>query len=273
MARPHSPTRTITALVLLALAVALLASLGRWQLRRADERRAVLAAIEGGRKQAPLLLSPQTPAQELQPWRPVRAQGDWRDDLSVMLDNRNQDGRPGYWIATPLMLDAASNSAVLVLRGWLPRAAPGHPVAPPPAAAPGRQAIQGELVARVPRLFELWNLGGAPSDAMPATLPAADGKPPTVQNLALDAYAKATGLRLLPIVVEETAPGNDGLVREWPQPSVDYNQNLGYAMQWFAFASIAGIAFVVVAVRALRRSLWRRGGRSFGATRGPDGVE
>ncbi|MFQ6719058.1 SURF1 family protein, partial [Bordetella pertussis] len=49
MARPHSWKLTLAALLLLGIAAAILASLGRWQLHRADERRAVLAAIEGGR--------------------------------------------------------------------------------------------------------------------------------------------------------------------------------------------------------------------------------
>lgn len=268
MVRPHSASRTIAALVLLAIAVAILASLGRWQLRRADERRAVLAAIQEGRAQPALGLAAATPAGDLRPWRPVQAQGSFRDDLSVVLDNRNQNGRPGYWIATPLMLDdaaagAASATAVLVLRGWTPRPEPGRAAQPVPAAPAGRQTVRGELVARVPRLFELWSLGGTPRDTLPATLPAADGKAPVVQNLDLDAYTKATGLHLLPAVLEQGTPAEDDLVRDWPQPSVDYNQNLGYALQWFGFASIAGIAFIVVIVRAARRR-----GRGNGHTNG-----
>jgi cytochrome oxidase assembly protein ShyY1 len=258
MARAH---RTVTALVLLGIAVVLLASLGRWQLRRADERRAILAAIEAGRGQPPLVLSPATPPAELRPWRPVSAQGTWRDDMTVLLDNRNQDGRPGYWVATPLVLDGGAGVAVVVLRGWMPRVLPGAvgtgaagvaSVPRPPAAPSGPQAVSGELVQRVPRMFELWNPGGPSGDALPATWPAAGGLP-TVQNLDLGAYAAATRLRLLPTVVEQRGPAADTLVRDWPQPSVDYNQNLGYAMQWFAFAGIAGVAFVVVAIRARRR--------------------
>ncbi|MFU2068868.1 SURF1 family cytochrome oxidase biogenesis protein, partial [Bordetella hinzii] len=49
MARPHSTRLTLIALLLLAGVVAVTVSLGRWQLHRADERRAVLAAIESGR--------------------------------------------------------------------------------------------------------------------------------------------------------------------------------------------------------------------------------
>ena len=54
MARPHSTRYTVAALLLLGISVVILVSLGQWQLRRADERRAILAAIEAGRKQAPL---------------------------------------------------------------------------------------------------------------------------------------------------------------------------------------------------------------------------
>jgi len=316
MVRPHSTARTLAALLLLALAVAVLASLGRWQLHRADERRAILAAIEGGRAQAPLTLTAATPAGQLQAWRPAQAHGRYRDDLTVVLDNRNRDGRPGYWIATPLLLEgsdsqanlaqgsgpASSNSpggstqggspatAILVLRGWMPRAAPGQPAAVAPPAPTDLQTVTGELAERVPRLFELWHFGGAAVDVLPARLPPADNKPPVVQNLDLTAYAAATGLRLLPAVLEQRAtrnnvsqrderglgrdgdaarrdadqpgpgaaasPDTDVLKQDWPQPSVDFNQNQGYALQWFGFATIAGIAFLVVAWRALRR---RRG--------------
>ena len=121
MARPHSTRYTVAALLLLGIAVVILASLGQWQLRRADERRDILAAIEAGRNQAPLQLSPSTAPADMKPWRVAQASGTWLPEFSVLLDNRNHDGRPGYWLATPLLLDADKRRAVLVLRGWLPR--------------------------------------------------------------------------------------------------------------------------------------------------------
>ncbi|ALM87218.1 SURF1 family protein [Bordetella sp. N] len=254
MVRPHSTARTLAALLLLAIAVFVLASLGRWQLHRAAERLAILQTIESGRAQAPLVLTPATPPAQLQPWRPAQASGRYRDDLTVVLDNRNRDGLPGYWIATPLLLDDSNPpSAVLVLRGWMPRAAPGQPAAVAPPAPVASQSVTGELVERVPRLFEIWHFGNDPEDGLPKRLPVDGGKPPTVQNLDLTAYAGATGLRLLPAVLEQRGEVGDTLKRDWPQPSVDFNQNRGYALQWFGFATIAGIAFLVVAWRALRR--------------------
>ncbi|CPK22905.1 Uncharacterized conserved protein [Bordetella pertussis] len=105
----------------------------------------------------------------------------------------------------------------------------------------------------MPRLFELWSFGDARAGKLPDTLPASGALPPVVQNLQLDDYARASGLTLLPTVLMQTGEHNDGLARDWPQPSVDYNQNIGYAMQWFAFAGIAAIAWLVVAARAWRR--------------------
>ncbi|MCD0505531.1 SURF1 family cytochrome oxidase biogenesis protein, partial [Bordetella petrii] len=116
----------------------------------------------------------------------------------------------------------------------------------------GPQSVAGELALRVPRLFELWSLGGARQGQLPATLPVAGGAPPQVQNLDLPAYGQATGLVLLPAVLMQ-ARGSDALVRDWPQPSVDYNQNQGYALQWFSFAAIAALAWLAVAWRAWRR--------------------
>ncbi len=255
MARPHSTKLTVAALLLLGLAVVMLTSFGQWQLRRADERRAVLAATQAGRAQPALVLTPNTPVNELTAWRPAQASGTWLPDLSVLLENRNHDGFPGYWVATPLLLDASTNRAVLVLRGWLPRVMPGQGELVIPSAETGVQTVTGELATHVPRLFEIWSMGQGQSGQLPSSLPLADGKVPHAQNLELDAYARAAGLVLLPAVLTQTQASNpnDGLVRDWPQPSVDFNQNLGYAMQWFAFAGICGIAWLVVAWRAMKR--------------------
>ena len=260
MARPHSTRYTIAALLLLGIAVVILVSLGQWQLRRSDERRAILAAIEAGRKQAPVMLTPATPSDDFTPWRVAQATGAWLPQFSVLLDNRNHEGRPGYWLATPLLLDASSRQAVLVLRGWLPRVMPGQGDPVLPAAPQGPQTVTGEMNERVPRMFELWSLGGSDQSALPATLPAAEARIPQVQNLPLDAYARATGLNLLPVVLSQTDPHNaDGLVRDWPRPPVDFQKNTSYAVQWFAFASIAAIAWLVVLGGAIKRMRQRAG--------------
>lgn len=257
MARPHSTRYTVAALLLLGIAVVILVSLGQWQLRRSDERRAILAAIEAGRKQAPLMLTPATPSDDMVAWRVAQATGAWLPQFSVLLDNRNHDGRPGYWLATPLLLDASSRQAVVVLRGWLPRVIQGQGEPRLPATPGGAQTVTGELSDRVPRMFELWSMGGQDQSALPRALPVAGGSVPQVQNLPLADYARATGLNLLPVVLSQTGPAGsdatDGLVRDWPQPSVDFQKNTSYAVQWFAFGLIAAIAWLVVLGGAIKR--------------------
>lgn len=115
------------------------------------------------------------------------------------------------------------------------------------------------MLERVPRLFELGAIVGAPTAgdvdglAFGATLP-------LLQNLELSAYAQATGLRLLPVVLQQTAVAAvDGLQRDWAGPPVDVDQHRGYALQWFSFSAIALIALGVLLVKALR-SRRRHGG-------------
>lgn len=261
MARSYTSFRIVAALILLGIMAIVFTSLGNWQLDRAAEREAIKAAIDTGRSTPALHLDAGTPATELVPWRPATAQGVWLHPLTVLLENRNYQGRPGYWVATPLLIDEASNSAVLVLRGWLPRPMrPGEamPAIPVPA---GQQTVGGQLLERVPRLFELMSFSQDDSSQLPPTLPDAATPLPKVQNLDLNAYGKASGLRLLPSVLAQSAqsaaraqPGTP-LMQEWPEPSLDSDKNRGYALQWFGFAAIAAGAWLVIAWRALRRKI------------------
>ena len=77
---------------------------------------------------------------------------------------------------------------------------------------------------------------------------------PRLQNLDLATYAQIIGMKFLPtVLMQTTGADSDGLKRIWPEPSVDADKNVGYAMQWFGFAGIVLIAFLVVVWRRLRR--------------------
>ncbi|NLC36954.1 MAG: SURF1 family protein, partial [Alcaligenaceae bacterium] len=231
---PHRPLRNMLALVLLSMATGCCFALGLWQLERAAERDALHQAIEHGRQQAPLTLSAFSAAADFLPWRPATAQGRWSPEHTVLLQNRNLHGQPGYWVATPLLLTppappanrhdavsagsaepdaighgdgapdflgrgpAVSEAAVLVLRGWLPRDMQAGGAAPDIPAEHGIMRVSGELHSHVPRIFELWEWAGGESSHLPDALPQTGSNIPQVQNLDLAAYARATGLNLLP---------------------------------------------------------------------------
>jgi cytochrome oxidase assembly protein ShyY1 len=46
-------------------------------------------------------------------------------------------------------------------------------------------------------------------------------------------------------VIEQTGDSGDGLVRDWPKPSLGMEKHQGYAFQWFALAATAILFFVI----------------------------
>jgi surfeit locus 1 family protein len=257
----HNTSNRLTwiALILLGIVALICVLLGRWQLERAEVRREVAASIEAGRQAPALKLTLDVSPAALLAWRPALARGAWRGEWSVLLDNRNMDGRPGLWLATPLML--GQDTAVLVLRGWLERPIANRPVASIPTET-SIVEIEGELAVRVPRLFELWTskanaVASLPQHWTGTKQPVTDAIDPMLllrlQNLDLQEFADKTGLKFLPTVLMQTSgKTEDGLKRVWPEPSVDADKNVGYAMQWFGFAGIVVIAFLVVVWRRFR---------------------
>jgi hypothetical protein len=252
-------TRTVLAVTLLAVVGATCIALGIWQLNRATERRAIASSIQQGQAMTALDLNGSAPDPvNIKNWTPAKVKGQWRGDLSVLLDNRNLEGRPGLWLATPLVM--TDGRAVLVLRGWFARPL-GDQKAPVVATTPDIQQLSGELAEHVPRMFELWsssrassnNFGFKPQALASAQIDSIDtAKLQRVQNLSLAELSDQSGLNLLPVVLLQTSASNDGLIRVWPKPSVDADKNTGYAMQWFGFATICLIALLAMAWRMRR---------------------
>jgi surfeit locus 1 family protein len=153
---------TSRTLLLIALAVgsfALTLSLGNWQMRRAAHKLAVEAQWDAAERAAPRELSAREwPAPEQLPLR-VSLHGEFDHARSVWLDNRQLDGRPGFWVVTPLKLDGAG--VVLVNRGWVARDAADRARRPAVGEPSGVVLIEGLAVTHVPRLLELGSGGSA----------------------------------------------------------------------------------------------------------------
>lgn len=248
---PASRTKTLAAVVLLSLLTGVCIMAGLWQLSRAHDREVIHDARLAGQQAPALILTADTP--DGPDWHRATVQGHWLNPLTVLLDNRNLKGRPGFWVATPLALADEPGTAVLVLRGWVARPIPPATL-PDLRATDGPVRIQGTLLHRVPRMLDLGSLTGQSETGLPQPFPAPDGTAPRVQNLALDALATATGLRLLPVVLEQAPTQDAGLIQDWPGPSENSSQNYNYAGQWFSFAAIALIAAAVLLWRTWRRA-------------------
>jgi surfeit locus 1 family protein len=223
MARLSERQRGWVVLVAAVFAVAVTARLGWWQLDRAAQKIALQTAIDARATEPPLpaaALARDAAAAAAQHHRRVELGGRWSDAHSVWLENRQMNGRPGFFLVTPLLL--ADGSAVLVQRGWAPRD-PRERTRVPSIATPGTPVeVQGRIAPPPDRLYDF----GDP------------GRGSIRQNLDLDAYARETGLALRPLSIKQLGDAGDGLLRQWPQVALDVHKHYGYAFQWFALCAL-----------------------------------
>jgi len=209
--------------------------LGNWQARRAEFRGSLQEQARAMAEKPPLALASAADATPDLRYRPAIAEGEFVADRQILLDNRTYKGTVGYHVLAPLKLDAGGY--VLVDRGWIaatPRREP--PAVPAPS---GRVRIEGRLNVPPARFIELKHLPPAGN---------------VWQNLDLDEYARVTGLRVASTILEQ-APGDgtpathDALVRDWPAPDLGRDKNIGYMWQWYSFAALTAVLWIVFSWR------------------------
>lgn len=217
----------ITAAALLALASTL--ALGRWQLSRAAQKEALQARIDAQaslpRLDGRSLLLLAEPASALH--RGVTLRGHWIAQHTVLLDNRQMNGRAGLYVLSPLQLEDSS-AVVLVQRGWMARNFIDRASVPALPTPPGMIEIEGRIAPPPSKLYEL---GHAQSGRIR-------------QNLDLASFRDESGLALLPVSVQQTGPAADQLVRDWPLAATGVDKHYGYAFQWFGLSALIAILYV-----------------------------
>ncbi len=166
---------------------------------------------------------------------PVFAEGQYAPAAQqILISDRTRDGRAGYWVVSPLLLE--NGSAILVVRGWTPeQSAPPVPTAPvtvtgslQPGEEPGADSVLGpDRVVDTIRTPSL--VGQLPYDLYSAVLIRTDEEPRPTDGLApVDPSAPAV-------------PWTDGL------------RNLAYALQWWVFGAFAAFMWWRICVDQLAR--------------------
>ena len=219
---------------LIVLAVVLITTrLGFWQLSRAHQREALNAHMTEYQNETPIPVTASPVALSSIEYHRVVAHGKWMPEKAVYLDNRPYKDAPGFYVVMPLQF--ADGSAILVNRGWLPRNDEDRSRIASYRTSDGEVDVTGTARANASQAFELGHGGSAANLKIR-------------QNLAIDAYAQETGLRLQPFVIQQSGGADDGLVRDWPVQTADAERNYGYMVQWWAMA-LAALAFGVYAAR------------------------
>jgi surfeit locus 1 family protein len=221
--------------------IALFLTAGHWQQGRMEQKEALRAQFDAASASPPSTL-PSEPA-DWAAWRyrPVAVDGTFDAARQILIDNKVEDGRAGYHVVTPLVL--ADGRAVLVDRGWI---AAGETRAQLPQAAPpaGPVTVHGRVNIPTAHYVEL-------AQAVPAG--------GVWQNLDPARFATASGLPVLPVVLEQTAPltvtagAPDKLVRNWPAPDFGIEKHRIYMMQWYLFAATAAGLWLFLHLRRPRK--------------------
>ena len=211
--------------------MALTMRVGFWQLSRAEQKTTLHQAIENQSQLPPLTLAQlqSDPSAWSQTHRRVQLQGEWLNDKTVFLDNRAHHGRVGFWVMTPLRVQAGQ--VVWVQRGWVERDAL-DPRKPPQLAPPAHGSPVQARIA--PPLSQIFELGSAQQGTNPSPI-RANLDPAQMQSLVQD--------NVLALVVQ-TGPEGDGLRRDWFQVGVSADKNRAYAFQWFALSALLAFLYL-----------------------------
>jgi surfeit locus 1 family protein len=228
------PFTTLLAVVLIAMLIAL----GRWQLRRAEEKRQLFDSFASG---TDITTTIDLRSAKVPRYGHVEADGHFDGGRQILIDNMFDGERVGYFVITPFALQ--SGGWLLVNRGWVPLGA-SRAERPAIAVADDARHIRGRA-------------DNLPSAGIRMGVPAALAPPyPVIANFPTHAelaqllqkpaaWTKAADLVLL------DADQPDGYVRNWAPPGFAPMRHTAYAVQWFALALALFVIYLVTNFRRI----------------------
>lgn len=217
-----------------------LVSLGFWQLDRAEQKRAIQSEYDARSRDERVAIGSQLQAADDLRFYRVVVHGTYEPRYQVLIDNRVQDGRVGYYVITPLRI-GNSSTLVLVNRGWVPmgKTRDDLPKADTPA---GMLEITGVATVPSERFFML------------SEPPALKGKWQRVwQHMDMKRFAAAVPFPVQPVVIllDPGSPAG-GFVRRWARLDTGIAVHKGYALQWFLLAGTLLLGYLVYGLRAAK---------------------
>ena len=228
-----SPRARILFVVLMLLVAGVCVRLGMWQRARLLARRVGNATAQAARLLPPVELA-SAGSDDLGDRR-VTAHGTFDHAHDMLLRGQVLSGAPGVVVVTPLR-EAGGDSAILVVRGFVPSADGISVPDLDSLGEPGEQSISG-IARRIP----LRTGQGQPL--------LRDGRM-TWKAMELDALRPELPYPVMGFLLFATpVPGRTGWPRRLEPPPLDDGPHKSYMLQWFGFATVA----LVMASIALRR--------------------
>jgi surfeit locus 1 family protein len=212
----------------------LLISLGFWQLGRAEEKRALQKLNNASENEQPVSFSEEIPINiNGKRYRKVELNGYYNSAHQFLIDNQIANGKPGYYVMTPLQL-AGSDKAVLVNRGWVP-------LNKDRSILPDISLNNTEEISLTGRINKFPSVG---LKLKGSDIPT-EGWPSVVQVIDKDILSERLGYSLLDFQIELDPDIANGFHRQWQQTRLlSPEKHTAYAMQWFALAvTLCGLFF------------------------------
>ncbi|MFM8341699.1 MAG: SURF1 family protein [Methylomonas sp.] len=230
-------TTKLWAFSLYLLLLSGLISLGCWQLDRAEQKRAFLVQQQVGH-QAPIINLNQSAIGAR--YQVAEITGHYDAAHSFLIDNQVVDGKPGYFVLTPFILDK-QEQAVLVNRGWVPLTANRQQL---PDVSTGSEivAIRGRI-NQFPSVGYKLAGGEIPTETWPAVVQFVDSQVLSAK-LAYPVYD---------FQIELDDDQAAGFVRHWhTQATIPPEKHQAYAVQWFGLAATLTGLFIWISTRKRR---------------------
>ncbi len=223
--------------------LAVLVSLGTWQLNRAEEKQKLVDSYRAAPQQSAISLSDvmQVDMQGADiaryRYRLLELQGRFDNEHHVLLDNQLRDRRPGVMVFTPFKV-RDSNLVVMVNRGWLEK--PIRDLRTLDILADDQAVTLSGIVNHAPDVgIRLGSLDQS-KDQWPRLMPYLD----------MHWLANKLDVRLASWVLLLNPDAEYGYVREWePTVRTTPKKHQGYAFQWYSLAIALIFLFVVGSLR------------------------
>ncbi len=211
----------------------LLIALGIWQLNRADEKQLFFKMQEQRVQSDVIVLAPDTQVDmEVLKYNKVSVAGHYDTGHQFLLDNQINNGRAGYFVLTPFILEGSAK-AVLVNRGWIP-------LNKNRALLPDVNVIdtQTNILGRI-------NSFPGVGIKLPGAETPMAGWPSVIGLVNSAVLAKTLGYSIFPFQIELAENQPNGYKRDWQVTTVMRpEQHTAYAVQWFALALVLTILFI-----------------------------
>jgi len=229
--------RLLVPSILILATMAFLASLGFWQLDRADQKRTIEASIQKANTGVVELIVNQNELLNKEYYE-VRLQGSYVSDKQFIYDNQIVDQASGYYVLTPFVLTGQSN-AIMINRGFIPWNSRRDQLADIAVGSAFRE-IKVQVSKPIKRI-EL------------KTSDINNQFPVLIQAIDFDVIEEISSTSFVDVIGLLDPSSDDGFVRKWEPYTGSIEKHIGYAIQWFLMALVLGIIGIRIGLKQRKK--------------------